>query len=94
MDDATKEKEFEAGFDEDFDRLGDEAVSRHLSSGNFSAAKAEMAHIWLDRRRREAAQAQARAAKRTETRANIKLAILIISAVVAMIAAAAAIVHY
>jgi FAD/FMN-containing dehydrogenase len=94
MDDAMKEKEFEAGFDEDFDRLGEEAVSRHLSSGNFSAGKAEMAHIWLDRRRREAAQAQARAAKRTETRANIKLAILIISAVVAMIAAAAAIIHY
>ena len=94
MDDARKEKEFDAGFDEDFDRLGEEAVSRHLSSSNFSAGKAEMAHIWLDRRRREAAQVQTRSAKRAETRANIALAISMISAAVAMISAAAAIVHH
>jgi hypothetical protein len=79
VDDARKEKEFEAGFDEDFDRLGEEAVSRHLSSGNFSAGKAEMARIWLDRKRREAAQAQARANKRAETRANIAIAISVIA---------------
>jgi hypothetical protein len=94
MGDARNEREFEAGFDEDFDRLGEEAVSRHLSSGNFSAGKAEMAHIWLDRRRREAAQAQARATKRAETRATIALVISMISAIIAMISAVATIVHH
>jgi hypothetical protein len=94
MDDARRDNEFEASFVEDFDRVGEEVVSRHLSSGNFSAGKAEMARIWLDRWRREAAQAQTRVAKRAETRANTALAISMISATFAMIAAAAAIVHY
>lgn len=85
MDDARKEKEFEAGFDGDFDGLGEEAVSRHLSSGNFSAGKAEMAYIWLDCKRREAAHAQVRAVKRTETRANIAIAIPVIAIVATFI---------
>ena len=79
MDDARKDKEFDAGFNADFEELGEEAVSRHLSSGNFSAGKAEMARIWLDRKRQEAAQAQARANKRAETRANIAIAISVIA---------------
>jgi hypothetical protein len=87
MDDARKDNEFEAGFYEDFDRLGEEAVSRHLSSGSFSVGKAEMARIWLDRKLRGAA-------KRAEARANIAIAISMISAATAMIAAAAAIIRH
>lgn len=79
MDDARKDKEFEAGFNADFEELGEEAVSRHLSAGDFSAGKAEMARIWLDRKLREAAQAQARANKRAETRANIAISISVIA---------------
>jgi hypothetical protein len=73
------DKEIDAGFNAEFEELGKEAVSRHLSSGNFSAGKAEMARIWLDRKRGEAAQAQAGANKRTETRANYALIAIPIS---------------
>jgi len=79
MDDARKDREFDAGFNADFEKLGEEAVSRHLSSGNFSAGKAEMARIWLDRKEQEAAQTQARANKRAETRANIAIATSVIA---------------
>jgi hypothetical protein len=85
MDDARKDKEFDAGFNADFEELGEEAVSRHLSSGNFSAGKAEMARIWLDRRRREAAHATKRALV-------ISVISAAISAAAAMISAAAALV--
>jgi hypothetical protein len=71
MDDARKDKEFEAGFYEDFDRLGEEAVSRHLSSGSFSVGKAEMARIWLDRKLRGAAKSLTRIALATRYPADL-----------------------
>lgn len=73
--------DFLAGFNANFEELGEEAVARHLSSGKFPAGKAEMAHIWLDRKRQEAAQAQARVNKRTETRSNIALLAIPISVI-------------
>jgi hypothetical protein len=79
MDDARQDKEFASGFNADFEEMGEEAVLRHLSSSNFSAGKAEMARIWLDGKRREAAQAQVRANKRVEIRANIAIAISVIA---------------
>ena len=66
-----RQAEFDAGFNADFEELGEEAVSRHLSSGNFSAGKAEIGRIWLDRKRRQAAQAQARANKRAGRKADL-----------------------
>lgn len=54
-----EDAEFTAGFYEEafarFDGLGEDAVSRLLSSGDIAAEDREAAHIWLRRKKREAA---------------------------------------
>jgi FAD/FMN-containing dehydrogenase len=83
----ARDKDYEAGFNADFEESGEEAVSRHLSSGNFSAGKAEMARIWLDRKR----QAERRRANR---RAFITLVTSIIAAAASVIAATVGIIRH
>ena len=103
----TEDDEFQDGYNDDFDKMGEDEVWRLLSHGNFSFGDAARARIWWATKRREAAQAQVRATERAEaraeradtragvaeTRANIALAISIVSAVATLIAAAAAIAH-
>jgi hypothetical protein len=62
--------DFFGGFNLEFEELGEHAVLRQLSVGNFDPARRDMAYNWLDHKRREAAQATARLAERAENRAE------------------------
>ena len=76
--------DFVAGFNRDFEELGEEAVLHRL--GDFTAGKRAMAVNWLDRKRREAAQAQARAAERAEARAYITIVLSILAVAISILA--------
>nr|WP_294563291.1 hypothetical protein [uncultured Rhodopila sp.] len=81
----NEDPDYLAGFNAEFEELGEDAVRRHVSSGNYSPGKREMAENWLDLKQREAALARARAAQRAENRANMAIAISIIAIVASLI---------
>jgi hypothetical protein len=77
--------DFIAGFDADFEELGEHAVRRRLASGDYSFGVRPMAANWLDRKAAERQRAVEDRAKRTEHRANIALAISILAIVATFI---------
>jgi hypothetical protein len=60
--------DFTAGFNREFEELGEHAVRRRL--GDFTPGKRPMAADWLDRKAAERERAQALAVERAEIRAD------------------------